>query len=348
MSYLEQPIFSTRAHVFQIDPATKRNWIPASKHALTVSYFFDATRNVYRIISVGGTKAIINSTITPNMTFTKTSQKFGQWADSRANTVYGLGFASEQHLSQFAEKFQEVKEAARLAREKSQDKTELTNPALSITSHQVLPSPIISSNGPGEDKLFRSQSADVEVTTEKERLKKMLSEGSVSEVQWEAEFFSLQDNNNKLVAALHEANANVDQWKKQLAAYQEETETLRQRVAELESQGTQDSSSENNKEELNQTLEELELLIKAKDEVMHHKADTRAAPHCTRVPGQELETRNAELEQRLHLAEQSLAESLAEREKMQNEVTKVAEIMDVKIFELSEIRQGLAKLVESN
>uniref|UniRef100_A0A8C9F715 WH1 domain-containing protein n=1 Tax=Pavo cristatus TaxID=9049 RepID=A0A8C9F715_PAVCR len=102
MSYCawEQPIFSTRAHVFQIDPATKRNWIPASKHALTVSYFYDATRNVYRIISVGGTKAIINSTITPNMTFTKTSQKFGQWADSRANTVYGLGFASEQHLSQ--------------------------------------------------------------------------------------------------------------------------------------------------------------------------------------------------------------------------------------------------------
>uniref|UniRef100_A0A8C5SU43 WH1 domain-containing protein n=1 Tax=Laticauda laticaudata TaxID=8630 RepID=A0A8C5SU43_LATLA len=96
-----QPIFSTRAHIFQIDPATKRNWIPASKHALTVSYFYDATRNVYRIISVGGTKAIINSTITPNMTFTKTSQKFGQWADSRANTVYGLGFPSEQHLSQF-------------------------------------------------------------------------------------------------------------------------------------------------------------------------------------------------------------------------------------------------------
>nr|XP_010304432.1 PREDICTED: homer protein homolog 3 isoform X2 [Balearica regulorum gibbericeps] len=350
----EQPIFSTRAHVFQIDPATKRNWIPASKHALTVSYFYDATRNVYRIISVGGTKAIINSTITPNMTFTKTSQKFGQWADSRANTVYGLGFASEQHLSQFAEKFQEVKEAARLAREKSQDKTELTNPALNITSHQVLPSPIISSNGPGEDKLFRSQSADVEITTEKERLKKMLSEGSVSEVQWEAEFFSLQDNNNKLVAALHEANANVDQWKKQLAAYQEETETLRQRVAELESQGAHDSSSENNKEELSQTLEELELLIKAKDEEIQMLKSQKCGRWEAEGEREEtlqklqLETRNAELERRLHLAEQTLAETLAEREKIQNEVTKVAEIMDVKIFELSEIRQGLAKLVESN
>lgn len=54
----EQPIFSTRAHVFQIDPATKRNWIPAGKHALTVSYFYDATRNVYRIISIGGAKVL--------------------------------------------------------------------------------------------------------------------------------------------------------------------------------------------------------------------------------------------------------------------------------------------------
>lgn len=44
-------------------------------------------------------QVIINSTITPNMTFTKTSQKFGQWADSRANTVFGLGFSSELQLT---------------------------------------------------------------------------------------------------------------------------------------------------------------------------------------------------------------------------------------------------------
>ncbi|XP_010213943.1 PREDICTED: homer protein homolog 1-like, partial [Tinamus guttatus] len=124
---LEQPIFSTRAHVFQIDPNTKKNWVPTSKHAVTVSYFYDSTRNVYRIISLDGSKAIINSTITPNMTFTKTSQKFGQWADSRANTVYGLGFSSEHHLSKFADKFQEFKEAARLAKEKSLEKMELTS-----------------------------------------------------------------------------------------------------------------------------------------------------------------------------------------------------------------------------
>lgn len=47
----------------------------------------------------------------------------------------------------------------------------------------------------------------------------------------EAELFTLQDSNSKLVAALHEANANVEQWKKQLTAYQEETERLRDQVS---------------------------------------------------------------------------------------------------------------------
>lgn len=54
--FREQPIYSTRAHAFQIDPNTKKNWVPTSKHAVTVSYFYDSTRNVYRIISLDGTK----------------------------------------------------------------------------------------------------------------------------------------------------------------------------------------------------------------------------------------------------------------------------------------------------
>ena len=45
-------------------------------------------------------QALINSTITANMNFTKTSPKFGQWSDHRANTVYGLGFSSEGDLVQ--------------------------------------------------------------------------------------------------------------------------------------------------------------------------------------------------------------------------------------------------------
>ena len=48
------------------------------------------------------------------MTFTKTSQKFGQWSDPRANTIYGLGFSSERDLSAFVDKFKEIKELTRV------------------------------------------------------------------------------------------------------------------------------------------------------------------------------------------------------------------------------------------
>ncbi|XP_004422986.1 PREDICTED: homer protein homolog 3 [Ceratotherium simum simum] len=350
----EQPIFSTRAHVFQIDPATKRNWIPAGKHALTVSYFYDATRNVYRIISIGGAKAIINSTVTPNMTFTKTSQKFGQWADSRANTVYGLGFASEQHLTQFAEKFQEVKEAARLAREKSQDGGELTSPALGLTAHQVPPSPLVSANGPGDEKLFRSQSADVPGPAERERLKKMLSEGSVGEVQWEAEFFALQDSNNKLAGALREANAAAAQWRQQLEAQRTEAERLRQRVAELEAQAAAEPPS-GSEEGPGQSLEQLEVLVQTRDqEIQTLKSQIggpREAPDAaereeTQQKVQDLETRNAELEHQLRAMERSLEEARAERERARAEVGRAAQLLDVRLFELSELREGLARLAE--
>ena len=72
-------------------------------------------------------QAVINSTITPNMTFTKTSQKFGQWSDIRANTVYGLGFATEAELNKFIEKFQEIKEATRSAAQQQKPHHHQTN-----------------------------------------------------------------------------------------------------------------------------------------------------------------------------------------------------------------------------
>ncbi|XP_024878715.1 homer protein homolog 1 isoform X1 [Temnothorax curvispinosus] len=141
----EQPIFMCKAHVFHIDPKTKRSWVPASSAAISVSFFYDSTRSLYRIISIEGTKPVINSTITPNMTFTKTSQKFGQWSDVRANTVYGLGFASEAELGKFIEKFHEVKEATKLASAKLQSNSSSVTPATSanvspITSRSGMPS----------------------------------------------------------------------------------------------------------------------------------------------------------------------------------------------------------------
>ncbi|TNM97842.1 hypothetical protein fugu_014088 [Takifugu bimaculatus] len=306
----EQPIFSARAHVFQIDPTTKRNWIPASKHAVNVSFFYDANRNVYRIISVSGTK--------------------------------------------FSDKFREVKDAARLAREKSQDK-ELANSALTIAAPQDLADdlqspPVMCVNGP-EDKLFRSQSADITLSSEKERIKKMLSEGSICEMNLESELFTLQDSNSKLVAALHEANANVEQWKKQLTAYQEETERLRDQVADLEAHAGQ-GPSDLLKDELSQSLEELEALLKAKDEEIHilqsKKADYHQMEHARDEAIHRLrekEMRNSELERRIQNSEQNLNSSLEERDRMDAEIQRAIEILDIKIFDLNDLRQSLFKLI---
>ena len=52
----------------------------------------------------------------------------------------------------------------------------------------------------------------------------------MGEVQWAAEFFALQDSNNKLAGALREANAAAAQWRQQLEAQRAEAERLRQRV----------------------------------------------------------------------------------------------------------------------
>ncbi|XP_021078739.1 homer protein homolog 3 isoform X2 [Mesocricetus auratus] len=253
---------------------------------------------------------------------------------------------------QFAEKFQEVKEAARLAREKSQDGGEFTGPALA--PHQVPPSPMVSTNGPGEEKLFRSQSADAPGPTERERLKKMLSEGSVGEVQWEAEFFALQDSNQRLAGALREANVAAAQWRQQLEAQRAEAERLRQRVAELEAQAAAEPVGE--KEATGQSAEQLEARVQTKDQeiqtLKNQNSGTRETPDTTereeaQQKVQDLETRNAELEQQLRAMECSLEEARAERERARVEVGRAAQLLDVRLFELSELREGLARLAEA-
>uniref|UniRef100_A0A8C5N516 Homer protein homolog 1 n=1 Tax=Leptobrachium leishanense TaxID=445787 RepID=A0A8C5N516_9ANUR len=364
---MEQPIFSTRAHVFQIDPNTKKNWVPTSKHAVTVSYFYDSTRNVYRIISLDGSKAIINSTISPNMTFTKTSQKFGQWADSRANTVYGLGFSSEHHLTRFAEKFQEFKEAARLAKEKSQEKMELTSTPSQESAGGDIQSPLTpeSINGTDDERTTPEVTQNSEPRAEPSqnalpfthsaggRSKSDAHAHSAINKHWEAELATLKGNNAKLTAALLESTANVKQWKQQLAAYQEEAERLHKRVSELECQSSQANTVQSHKMELNQTIQELESTLRKKEEEIErlkeeveHAKELQDQRDSLSQKLQEVETHNKDLEGQLTDLEQRLEKSQNEQEAFRNNLKTLLEILDGKIFELTELRDNLAKLLE--
>lgn len=354
----EQPIFSTRAHVFQIDPSTKKNWVATSKHAVTVSYFFDSTRHVYRIISLEGSQAIINSTITPNMTFTKTSQKFGQWADSRANTVYGLGFSSESHLVKFADKFAEFKEAARLAKEKSHEKMELTStPSQESAPGEVLQPPLTPEtvNGTDEDRATETPAlTETRPEPSQNALSFSHSSSNISK-HWEAELAALKGNNAKLTAALLESTANVKQWKQQLAAYQEEAERLHKRVTELECVSGQTTAIKSHKTELNKTIEELELALREKEEELERlKAEVESANDFQSQKEslthrlQETEFRNQTLEAQMSDLEQRLESTQLEREAFRKSLRSLLELLDSKIFELTELRDTLAKLIENS
>ncbi|KAM6901270.1 homer protein homolog 1 [Lycodopsis pacificus] len=354
----EQPIFSTRAHVFQIDPCTKKNWVPTSKHAVTVSYFYDNTRNVYRIISLDGSKAIINSTISPNMTFTKTSQKFGQWADSRANTVYGLGFSSESSLAKFAEKFAEFKEAARLAKEKSQEKMELSSSPSQESAPGDLLSPMSpeSINGTDDERVPPATPQHAEPRAEPSHNALPFSHSSSNiNKHWEAELAALKGNNAKLTTALLESTANVKQWKQQLGAYQEEAKWLHKRVTELECVSGQTTVIKSQKTELHQTIEELESALRAKEEELESlKEEVQSANEfhpqkdsLTRKL-QDTESMNQALEARLSDLEQRLQSNQQEREAFRKSLRSLLQLLDGKLFELTELRDALGKLIESS
>ncbi|XP_063067203.1 homer protein homolog 1-like, partial [Engraulis encrasicolus] len=351
----EQPIYSTRAHVFQIDPNTKKNWIPTCKHAVTVSYFYDSTRNVYRIISLDGSKALINSTISPNMTFTKTSHKFGQWADSRANTVYGLGFSSEGQLLKFAEKFAEFKEAARLAKERSQEKSEQPTTPSPEAAPVDFQSPLTPDNVNGTQDGRLTPHAPQ--STDAQQLDTSI-EGfphSICTVpqHWEAERAALKGNNAKLTAALLESTANVKQWKQQLAAYQEEAERLHKRVTELECASSQSTGITIQRTELNWTIEELEAVLKSKEEELQQMRDKiQSSTHLQTQRDtvseklQETEFRNQELEDQVRKLQQRLESDQLQQDAFRKSLHSLLQELNSKLHELTELRDSLARLIE--
>ncbi|CAL1603569.1 unnamed protein product [Knipowitschia caucasica] len=356
----EQPIYTTRAHVFQIDPTTKKNWVPASKQAVSVSYFYDSTRNSYRIISVDGSKVIINSTITPNMTFTKTSQKFGQWADSRANTVFGLGFASEQQLSKFAEKFQEVKEAAKLARDKSQEAGEtMSNHSQESGRESGRETPLntqpSSINGTDDEKISHVGPEAAVLKTENERLKTAVEQSNTNAKKWETELQTLRENNARLVDALQESSANVESWKKQLSTCKEESDTLRAKIADLEAQCNEANQEKQKNSQLSVRVKELEAELHDKEtELENLRKQAEIIPQlmaeCETITTklQAAEVKNQELEGRISGLSLDIDESRQKQGNMKGELKKFMDILDGKIDELHEFRQGLSKLGVDN
>ncbi|XP_065404390.1 homer protein homolog 2 isoform X1 [Macaca fascicularis] len=352
----EQPIFTTRAHVFQIDPNTKKNWMPASKQAVTVSYFYDVTRNSYRIISVDGAKVIINSTITPNMTFTKTSQKFGQWADSRANTVFGLGFSSEQQLTKFAEKFQEVKEAAKIAKDKTQEKIETSSDHSQESGRETPSSTQASSvNGTDDEKASHTGPANTHLKSENDKLKIALTQSAANVKKWEIELQTLRESNARLTTALQESAASVEQWKRQFSICRDENDRLRNKIDELEEQCSEINREKEKNTQLKRRIEELEAELREKEtELKDLRKQSEIIPQlmseCEYVSEklEAAERDNQNLEDKVRSLKTDIEESKYRQRHLKVELKSFLEVLDGKIDDLHDFRRGLSKLGTDN
>nr|XP_022333176.1 homer protein homolog 2-like isoform X4 [Crassostrea virginica]XP_022333906.1 homer protein homolog 2-like isoform X4 [Crassostrea virginica] len=358
----EQPIFTTKAHVFQIDPDTKKNWIPASKSAVSVSYYYDTTRNTYRIISVDGSKAIVNSTITPGMTFTKTSQKFGQWSDPRANTVYGLGFSSEQDLQKFIEKFKEVKEMTRQAvsqtppippstnqNSASQGTTDTSKQDVNLKERRN------SFNTPNSPNNSSNNAAESQLKYENDRLKLALAQSSTNAKKWEVELQTLKNNNARLTAALQESTTNVEEWKKQLAAYKEESAKMKKKIVELEkrqSGSEQVAALQTELQQLTERLERVQLDNQDKQDEINQLSLRLSELSARETQSSTLQNRCKKLEEEndhLRLKVEDLQRQLSERnmshDQESSELLRLEDQLGNKVTELYEIHEQIISLI---
>ncbi|XP_053673881.1 homer protein homolog 2 [Anopheles nili] len=365
----EQPIFTCNAHVFHIDPKTKRTWITASSKAIAVSFFYDSSRNLYRIISVEGSKAVINSTITPNMTFTQTSQKFGQWSDVRANTVYGLGFASEAELGKFIVKFQEVKEATKdalnkatangnMAATNSGDIFESANlepplaPASNIsavciktdspshnnvteTNANNLNSELkqLSINNSSSNEGTITSTSEQQLKYENERLKLALAQSSANAKKWEIELATLKSNNLRLTSALQESTANVDEWKRQLHSYKEENQRLKLRYQDLEA-SKDGATAAGGGANAAGVLASSELTEELRREIVSLKS---------RIEGLETELMNQEVE--LKAANKTLKDK--QNDPMLKQMANLCNQFSSQVTELNGVHKEMEKLIQA-
>ncbi|XP_061409773.1 homer protein homolog 1-like isoform X4 [Lethenteron reissneri] len=349
----EQPVFSSEAQVFQIDPTTQRSWLPVSQQVVRVSFYHDAVRNIHRIISIDGTKVIINSTILPSMKFTKTSQKFGQWADSKANTVFGLGFNSEKLLMEFSQKFEEMKEASAGKQQPTQDGVNGaatgsgTGPSSTTDTGKLPPRPL----GPLErlNKLNERPRPPVsEKPTEAAVLRRdgppqnskgvrPLSMGPVAGMQ-------------APVAGM-QAPGRTETWAAEMAACRHECEQLQHKVAELEGRKAEaDALAVRNAElsgrvaalearlaEREQELGTLKMMSEDSNQVHRQKEDVMQKLKAAEERAHQMESQLRELERRLA---DGRARDATRRAQLQASLRS----LDGKISELADLRNSLAQL----
>ncbi|MEQ2196606.1 hypothetical protein XENOCAPTIV_005208 [Xenoophorus captivus] len=95
----------------------------------------------------------------------------------------------------------------------------------------------------------------------------LLSGSNTTAKKYETELQTLKESNARLVDALQESSANVESWKKELSVCQEESETLRKKIGELEAQCKEANQEKQRNAQLTVRVKELEAELQEKEQV---------------------------------------------------------------------------------
>uniref|UniRef100_A0A673JA11 Homer protein homolog 2-like n=1 Tax=Sinocyclocheilus rhinocerous TaxID=307959 RepID=A0A673JA11_9TELE len=246
-------------------------------------------------------------------------------------------------LPQFAEKFQEVKEAAKLAREKSQEKME-TSSDQSQESGRETPSgnQASSINGTDDEKISHVPE-NTALMSENDRLKSVAEQSKKLETELQA----LMDSNARLTDTLQEANSNAESWKSKVTQSQDENNQLRNKVkkAVVLTRNAQ----------LSLRIQELEADLQEKEqelEDLRKQAETipQLMAKCESVTAklQAAETASRDQSEKMTLLQSEIDDSQHKQKNMKTELKKFMDVLDGKIDELHEVRQGFSKLGVDN
>ncbi|XP_033617002.1 homer protein homolog 2 isoform X4 [Fukomys damarensis] len=256
----------------------------------------------------------------------------------------------------FAEKFQEVKEAAKLAREKSQEKIE-TSSNHSQESGCETPSPTQASsvNGTDDEKASHAGPADTHLKSENDKLKIALTQSAANVKKWEIELQTLRESNARLTTALQESAASVEQWKKQFSICRDENDRLRHKIDELEEQCSEINREKEKNSQLKRRIEELESELREKEtELKDLRKQSEIIPQlmseCEFVSEklEAAERDNQNLEDKVRSLKTDVEESKYRQRHLKVELKSFLEVLDGKIDDLHDFRRGLSKLGTDN
>uniref|UniRef100_A0A914W7M3 WH1 domain-containing protein n=1 Tax=Plectus sambesii TaxID=2011161 RepID=A0A914W7M3_9BILA len=187
----EQPMLTTSSQIFTLDTSgSSATWIEQSSQPVTVHLYHDSARQMYRLISVQGSKPVLNLAVSQSLVINKASSKFLQLVDPRNTAVFGLGFTDERELAKFVAKLTEVQNVL------NDSTSEVESPQKRLdldhsTEHDTAPD------------------VDNSLRVENARLKGALAESCNNAKKWERELAMLKEINKQLTEALKQAKRDA-------------------------------------------------------------------------------------------------------------------------------------------